>query len=120
MEQNIKIVRRTLETPTSMNNRLLLEEYVNQGQLKREVQHGIAMISQKVNLHGLRVLVEAKLSDGTVVPRNSIAYLKESTLHTAPWAKSVFQAPSIDSKFIIVDMSFVEFISPPYPVSDPV
>jgi len=103
---------KTLLAPTSINNRLILSEYVNAGQLKREVQHGIAMVSQKVTLHGLTVLMDSKLADGTWVPRGSKAFIKESLLHTSPWAKSTYQAEGIEGKFIIVDLTYVDFIVP--------
>ena len=104
---------KTLAAPTSINNHILLSEYVNAGQLKREVQHGIAMVAQKITLHGLTVLMDTKLSDGTWVTKGSKAYIKESQLHTAPWAKATYQAEGVEGKFIIVDIGFVEFIAPP-------
>lgn len=103
----------TLPGPTSMNNRLIVEQYVNQGQLKATIQHGIAMVSQKVSLKGLKVLVDARLSDGVLVLAGSIAFIKEEKLHAQQWAKQIMECDVFTSKFIIVNLVDVEFIVPP-------
>lgn len=95
----------------SMNNRLITEIYKNEGGLKSTVQHGIAMVEQKVRLKGLKILAGAKLPDGTLVEAGDLAFIKESTLHTQSWAKNFYESDQIEGQFIIVDMSQVEFIA---------
>jgi hypothetical protein len=95
----------------SFNDRLILEPY-QQGQgLKGEVRNGIAFVKQKTELFGLKVLVEAKLSDGSFIPAGSTVYIAEELLSTQPWAKNVFSCEALkDQKFIIVELKFVNIV----------
>jgi hypothetical protein len=102
-----------LVAPRSLNNRLIVESYVK-GELRANTSNGFAFIEQKLNLKGLKVLLETKLSDGTLVPKGAVAYIKEETLHTQPWAQKALECDFIEGKFLIVDIGFVEFIAP-YP-----
>lgn len=101
-----------LTTPRSFNNRLIVEAYRKDG-LKSHVSNGFAFIEQKVSLKGLTVLIDAKLSDGTLVPKGSTAYIKEELLHTAAWAQKILQSDTLPTQFIVVDITHVEFIAPP-------
>lgn len=100
-----------LETTTCFNNRLFLEEYKNEGGLKASYAHGIAVVAQKITLKPLKVLVDSKLSDGTVVPKGSQAFVREELLHAQPWAKKVFEFSG--SKGIFVDLQYVDIVVPP-------
>ncbi len=102
----------TLSSPSSFNNKLILEAY-RHTELKAEVRSGWAMASQKNNLKGLKVLVQANLSDGTIVPAGSTAYLREDFLHTSPAAKNKLKSDTLLGEFILVTMNEVEYISPP-------
>jgi hypothetical protein len=107
--------------PFSLNNRLILEAYKTDGTIKANVQNGFATIAQKVQLKGLRVLVEARIAHGDtyyVIPRNSVAYIREEYLHSQPWAKKIFECDTLDQKFIVVEMAHVEFVDmPEYPAA---
>lgn len=94
----------------SLNNRLVLEQYVKEG-LKAKVQGGIATPGQRDGVKGLRVLIGTKLSDGKEIPAGSIAYIREETLHSHPWASKLFTCEGLLEKFILVELPFVEFIS---------
>lgn len=101
-----------LQSIRSFNNRLIVEAYKNEGGLKTTISHGIAMVSQKVTVKGLRVLVETKLADGTIVQEGSIAYIKEELLHTSAWAKKLLECADVDGQFMIVELKDVEMIGP--------
>ena len=101
----------TLNSPRTFNNRLFVEEYKNEGGLKTTYAHGMAMVAQKISLKGLVVLAETKLSDGTVIPKGSTAYIREELLHAQPWAKKVFELGA--SKGIFVDLQYVDLVQPP-------
>ena len=101
-----------LDKPTSFNNKLILEAYTHSG-IKAEVKSGWASVSQKAHLKGLKVLFEAHLSDGTVIPRGSMAFIKEELLSTQPWAKNKLKSDTIPEEFILVTMNEIEYISPP-------
>jgi hypothetical protein len=102
----------TLESARSFNNRLIVEAYKKEG-LKSRVSNGFAMVEQKVAVKGLTVLMDAKLSDGTFVPKGSTAYIKEELLHTASWAQKILESDTFRIPFIIVDMTNVEYVVPP-------
>lgn len=95
----------------SLNDTLVLEPY-QQGQgLKEEVRSGFAFVKQKNELFGLKVLVEAKLSDGSFVPANSIAYISEELLSTQQWAKNIKTCAGLsEKKFILVELKYVNMI----------
>lgn len=96
----------------SMNNRLIVQVYKKEA-LKSEIKNGFALIQQKVSLKGLKVLVDCKLSDNTLVRKDSTAYIKEETLHTQAWAQKALECDALKEPFLIVDLSYVEFITPP-------
>lgn len=101
-----------LDVPNSFNNRLIVEAYTHT-ELRQEVRSGWATVSQRNNLKGLTVLVQAHLNDGTVIPKGSIAYIREELLHTHPFAKNKLKCDTIPGEFIIVNMNEVEYVSPP-------
>lgn len=97
--------------PRSMNNKLITEVYKNEGGLKTTVSHGIAMVQQKVNLKGLKILIPMRLPDGSLIQAGDYAFIKEASLHTQQWAKQFYESEGIEGQFMIVDFSHVEFIS---------
>lgn len=101
-----------LSYPSSFNNKLILEAYTHT-EIRPEGNKGWIVASQKNNLKGLKVLIQATLSDGTIVPVGSTAYLKEEFLHTSPAAKNKLKSDTLPGEFILVTMNEVEYISPP-------
>jgi len=101
-----------MQQPNSFNGKLILEAYKHTD-VKAEVRSGWAMPGQRNALKGLKVLIQATLSDGTVVPYGSTAFLKEESLHVAPWAKNKLKSDTLPGEFIIVTMNEVEYITPP-------
>jgi len=101
----------TLSKPTSLN-KLILEAYEHT-EIRAEGKKGWIQASQKINLKGLKVMVDAKLSDGTTIMAGSTAFIKEESLHTQPWAKAKLKCDTLPGEFILVTMNEVEFISPP-------
>lgn len=104
---------KSLPFTASLNDRLILEAYTDDRSLKSDVKSGFAMISQKVTLKGLKVLMNAKLNDGTIIEKNSTAFVQEELLVTQGWAKKTFKCDGLEEQFIIVDMRFVEFVKNP-------
>jgi len=106
----------TLDFPLSMNNRLIVEAYKKEG-LRATEKNGFAFVSQKLALKGLKVLVDTRLDDGTrfglYVRKGSTAYIREESLHTQAWAQKALECETLPCPFLIVDMQFVEFLSPP-------
>lgn len=102
----------TLEKASSFNNKLVVEAYIHT-EIRPEGNKGWITASQKNNLKGLRVLIQANLPDGTVVPVGSMAFIKEESLHTSLWAKNKLKSDTLPGEFILVTMNEVEYISPP-------
>lgn len=100
-----------ISSPTSLNSKLIVEAYKKEG-LRANVQNGFARLDQKLTVKGLKVLMDAKLSDGTVVEKGATAYIREESLHTQQWAQKVLESDGVSQPFIIVDASNVEFIVP--------
>lgn len=93
----------------SLNNRLLLEEYVKKG-LESKVVGGIATPGQRDGIKKLKILAGTRLADGRDIPAGSYAYLREEALHTQAWSSKLFTCEGITGKFILVDLQWVEFI----------
>jgi hypothetical protein len=102
----------TLTHPSSFNNKLIVEAYKHT-EIRPEGNKGWVQASQKNNLKGLKVLIQSVLSDGTIVPAGSTAYLKEEFLHSSPAAKNKLKSDTLPGEFILVTMSEVEYLDPP-------
>jgi len=95
---------------TSYNDSLILETY-KQGQgIKTEVKSGFAFVSQKSKLIGLKLLMDAKLNDGSFLSKGVTAYIPEDHLATMPWAKNVKTSDALDKQeFLVVPLKEVVF-----------
>jgi len=101
----------TLNNPTSFN-KLILQAYQHT-EIRADGNKGWIQAGQKNSLKGLKVLVDAKLSDGITVLKDSTAYIKEDSLHTSVWAKDKRKCDTLPGEFILVTMNEVEYIDPP-------
>lgn len=100
-----------MSDPYSVNNRLVVQEYVKEG-LKAVKTGGLATPGQRDGLKGLKVLMDAQLFIGTNfihVPAGSIAYVREEILHTHPWASKPLNCDTFTCKFMIMGLEHVEF-----------
>ncbi len=102
----------TLNKASSFNNKLILESYKHT-EIRPEGNKGWVQAAQKNSLKGLKVLIQAVLSDGTIVLKNSTAFIKEESLYTCVWAKAKLKCDTIPVEFILVNMAEVEYIEPP-------
>lgn len=95
----------------SLNETLIVEKYkLGQGLKPTGEDKGFAFIKQKVDIVGLKLLVEARL-DGTYLPTGSMIYIEEDKLSTQPWAKSVRKSVALEEQeFILVPLREVAFI----------
>lgn len=101
----------------SLNDRLILEQYKKEA-IRAEIKGGIARMGHKAALKPLKVLVDAKLKDGTLVPAGSTAYVREEHLFLNSTAGRHGDAPipalsneAISAEpFIILDLSKVEVL----------
>jgi hypothetical protein len=96
----------------SLNNRFIVEQYVKSG-LIAKISGGIATPGQRDGLKGLKVLVDATVSSPNFyqrIPAGSIVYIKEEALHSHPAFSKPLTADGIEGKFLIVDLSFIEFV----------
>lgn len=100
-----------MHNTTSLNNRLIVEKYVK-GEIRAKEKNGFALIDQKTQVKGLKVLADAILSGNVFVRQGSIAYIREEVLHSAAWAQKSLESSAIPVPFLIADLSQVEFITP--------
>lgn len=95
----------------SINNRLIVEQYIKEA-LKPRMLGGIATPGQRDGLKGLTVLMNTRLSDGSIVYKGDKVYIREETLHTQQWASKPFTSELFPESFMIVEMAYVEFVVP--------
>lgn len=95
----------------SLNDTFITEVY-KQGQgLRAEIKNGFASVAQKSHLHGLKLLVDAKLTDGKTVPAGSVIYVAEDILSTQEWAKRIKKADFLEEQeFIMIQKQHVAAI----------
>lgn len=96
-------------------NKFIVETYKEDRALKATVQNGFAMVSQKIQVKGLKLLAEAKVAiNGELLhyPAGSTVYIREASLQSQPWAKQAFTSDAVEGEFMIVDQSHVEFVNP--------
>lgn len=93
------------------NNKLIVEAYDGSKGMREEVRGGIAFVDNKTETIGLKVLAEATLNSGEIIPAGSIAYIKENIL-AGPVAKDIRTAKEAlgELKFIEIDLQHVCFI----------
>lgn len=108
----------------SLNNKLILEQYKKK-ELTAKVEGGFAKMEHKVSLKPLKVLVQAKLNDGSIIPAGSLAYVKEEYLHNNSGMSRnggttipSFSNEDISSEpFIILDLNQVEILDTNQPTT---
>lgn len=96
---------------TSLNNKLIVEAYKKEG-LRAEVKSGFAHLSQKISSKGLKLLANAKLTDGTIIKKGSTVYIREELLHTQAWATKSMESEAIEGTFLVIELAYVDFIKP--------
>ena len=101
-----------LKDGCSFNNKLILEVYKNDKIVKSEMRNGLAFIGQKRKVVPLKLLVNAKLNDGTIILKGSTAYIKEESLFSQAWAKINLESEILGDVYMPVDLSNVEFVMP--------
>jgi hypothetical protein len=97
----------------SVNGRIIVETYTKEGLKGADNGKGFKMIEQKVAVKGLTILMDAKLADGTYIPKGSLAYIREEHLYNQAWAQKPLRCDTLPMAFLIVDLAHVEWISPP-------
>lgn len=94
-------------------NKFIVETYKEDRALKATVSNGFAMVSQKVQVKGLKLLADTILMVNGIhmtYPAGSSVYIKEASLQSAPWAKQSFTSDAIEGEFMIVDQAHIEFV----------
>jgi hypothetical protein len=92
----------------SLNDRIVLQAYEDKG-LQATRESGFALVQAKIKAVALKVLVEARLSDGTIIPKGIKAYVPEEFAKTSPIAKRVLESDKIEGKFFVMDVKDVIF-----------
>jgi hypothetical protein len=101
------------DRPQSLPNKFIVETYKEDRGLKATVTNGFAMVSQKVQIKGLKLLADAFVNIGVTTihyPIGSTVYIKEASLQSQAWAKQSFTSDAIEGEFMIVDQAHIEFV----------
>lgn len=85
----------------SVNGRILCEPYTGSKALQSQVSSGFATVKQKSGLIGLKVIADAKLSDGTEVKAGQTAYFSEEMLSITQWPFHHMNCKDIPTPFVI-------------------
>jgi hypothetical protein len=107
--------------PVSINNRLLVEPYSGDRALKAKNAGGFAIVQQKVSIVGLKLVANASILVGNnieEIKKGTVVYIKEELLFTQPWAQKIYESDGVEGKFIIVDLTHIEFADADTPANE--
>lgn len=95
----------------SINNQLIVTPYVKKA-LEKEVKGGLARVAQASAHVGFKLIIDAKLLDGTFLKAGTIAYVKEHRVHTNQVLKAwePQHSAAIPEPFVVIPYAEVEFL----------
>jgi hypothetical protein len=94
-------------------NKFIVEPFAGERAIRGNSSSGMLFIEQKTSLKSLKTLSDTYLTTGSfvrMVPSGSLIFVKEEQFHAPGWGQKIFDAEGVKEKFMIVDISFVEFI----------
>lgn len=94
----------------SFNRKIVCEPYKAKAGLKSKINRGVAVVQQKTEVIGLKVLIDAKVDNELQLKTGDIIYVKEETLHTVKSYQNALECPDIKEPFVIVDFGHVDFV----------
>lgn len=94
----------------SFNRKIVCEPYKATNGLKSKVSRGVAVVQQKTEVVGLKVLRDAKVDNDLELKSGDVVYLKEETLHTIKQYQYPLECVDIEEPFVIVDFGHVDFV----------
>jgi len=95
----------------SANQMIICEPYKGNTGLKAKITSGVAVVQQKTEVVGLKVLQDTEIKDGLIIKKNSIIYIKEevllthSKIYATPLSCVEFSVP-----FVLAHYSHIAFI----------
>jgi len=94
----------------SYNNNVICEPYVKEGGIRKKIQGGMATISQKTALIGLKVLRDAYITKDLSIKKGSVVYIKEEILHTTPQYSIPLICEDMKESCVIINFGHVSFV----------
>lgn len=98
----------------SLNGNLILKPYQKQKKLEsKQVVTGLQGVAQKDGIEKMELLVDTLLSLGDnqkVVPKGSLVYFREETLHVQKWPRAVLKSEDYPEGFVIGNIRDVLYI----------
>lgn len=95
----------------SFNNQIACEPYQGSRGLKSKISAGVAVVQQKTEVIGLKVLADAQINDSISIKKGDKIYIKEETLYNH---KEMYSRPlkleSIKEPFVLANFSHVVFV----------
>jgi len=98
----------------TINNKIICEPFLGGKGLKAEVKNGFAMVKQKNNLVGLRVLMDCLVSTNSTtytIKKNSKVFFSEEVVHNGlNFHNPIDNKEVLPELFIIADLNQVILI----------
>lgn len=93
--------------------KLIVESFKERAGPQAVTKHGFATVKQRSSLIPLKVLLDSRVNEFTVIPAGSLVHVKEKELSTLPWGTTVYESNAIGQPFIILTINDIEFITDP-------
>jgi len=96
----------------SYGKNIICKPYQGKKELKSEIRGGVAMITQKSQIVGLKVLKDAKIDGGVVIKAGDTVYLKEDVVYSNKTyhENMSFTTENIEGSYVVVDYNSVLFV----------
>lgn len=95
----------------SVNQLLVCEPYKGTKGLKSKVSSGMAVVQQKTEMIGLKVLRDAQISESRTIKKGSVVFIKEEVLYTyREQYGTPLNCSEISEPFVLVNYGHVAFV----------
>lgn len=94
----------------SINNQILCEPYISKRKIEATVHKGLATVKQKGTVIGLKVLVEARISDTLSIKKGSTVFVHEKFLHENQSILTPMESEGVEGSFILLNAGYVLFV----------
>lgn len=89
----------------SMNNNIICKHVQTTKEVKSVTSNGFTFVQQHQNLIALEVAMDAKLSNGDMIAKGSLVFLREDYYQTSK--KTPFTLPLYEGNLVIVNINEV-------------
>lgn len=94
----------------SINNVIIVEPYLGKRKIEATVNKGLATVKQRGTVVGLKVLVDARISDTQIIKKDSVVFLNEKYLYENQNVLTPMECDSIEGSFIILSVGYIVMV----------